>query len=554
MADQRMIGDILYERRRSLNLSIDRVVEGTRLQRRVIEAFEASDFDAAPPRGYATSMLGTYLRYLGLEPQEYLHLYEEQAREHERAARGPRRTEEGRPSARRPRSYVPNESYVPYDAHRTASDEGRPRSNSYLDDGAGYADGRADGRGRTAGAGRSRYGAADRTPERRETRAGRGGRDGYADRDRDDDRGRERNYGRERDRDRDRERGRGGRPYGSYDDARDRDYGRDQDRDYGRDNDRDYGRDRNRDNDRNRDRDRGYGRDRDGDRGYGRDRDRDRDYGRDRDNGRTRDYGRDRDRNDGRDGNRRTRPPRPVDNLYGGEAADGYEGGSGTRGFDPVPRSPRHITLSELAWNAREALSANPRYVAGIAAAVLLLVVVVVVVNVASCASSDRSATVDVTNDASQVVSTADGQAEQDGQAQQATVQDAVQDASQDAAQASADAEAAALLSYVDLTSIPVGSSVVLTVDTTAAAGPWVLVTLDGTDVYAQVAPPGTVLEYQPASSVSLELSTVDGVTVTVNGTVVNPTSSLGTYRVDATVAGAQQAADQPADDGDQSA
>ena len=43
MADRRMIGDILSERRRNLGLSLDRVVNDTKLQRRMVEAFEVAD-------------------------------------------------------------------------------------------------------------------------------------------------------------------------------------------------------------------------------------------------------------------------------------------------------------------------------------------------------------------------------------------------------------------------------------------------------------------------------------------------------------------------------
>ena len=78
MADQRLIGDILSERRRSLGLSIDRVVSDTKLQRRMVEAFELSDFDSMPPKGYAQASLASYARYLGLNPNEILRVYDDQ--------------------------------------------------------------------------------------------------------------------------------------------------------------------------------------------------------------------------------------------------------------------------------------------------------------------------------------------------------------------------------------------------------------------------------------------------------------------------------------------
>ena len=84
MADQRMVGDILSERRRSLGLSIDRVVADTKLQRRMVDAFEDSDFDAMPPKGYAQASLASYARYLGLNPNEILRIYDDQLYEHQR--------------------------------------------------------------------------------------------------------------------------------------------------------------------------------------------------------------------------------------------------------------------------------------------------------------------------------------------------------------------------------------------------------------------------------------------------------------------------------------
>lgn len=83
MADPRLIGDILCDRRRSLGLSIDRVVEDTKLQRRMVEAFEDSDFNAMPPKGYAQASLASYARYLGLNPNEILRVYDDQLYEYQ---------------------------------------------------------------------------------------------------------------------------------------------------------------------------------------------------------------------------------------------------------------------------------------------------------------------------------------------------------------------------------------------------------------------------------------------------------------------------------------
>lgn len=92
MTDQRMIGDILSERRHSLGLSIDRVVGDTKLQRRMVEAFESSDFDAMPPKGYAQASLASYARYLGLNPNEILRIYDDQLYDYQRMTSSSTRT------------------------------------------------------------------------------------------------------------------------------------------------------------------------------------------------------------------------------------------------------------------------------------------------------------------------------------------------------------------------------------------------------------------------------------------------------------------------------
>ena len=86
MADQRMIGEILSERRSQLGLSVKRVADDTKLQPRMIEAFERSDFDAMPPKGYAQATLASYARYLDLDPEDVLPVYEAQLRRHQREA------------------------------------------------------------------------------------------------------------------------------------------------------------------------------------------------------------------------------------------------------------------------------------------------------------------------------------------------------------------------------------------------------------------------------------------------------------------------------------
>ncbi len=122
MAERRMIGDILFERRRSLSLSIDRVVNDTKLQRRMIEAFEDSDFDAMPPKGYAQATLASYARYLGLNPNDILRIYDDQLYEYERdAGRGTRTGRGGR--SRRSQSLQTQQRRTQRDAANTSVSE-----------------------------------------------------------------------------------------------------------------------------------------------------------------------------------------------------------------------------------------------------------------------------------------------------------------------------------------------------------------------------------------------------------------------------------------------
>jgi len=121
MTDQRMIGEILSERRRSLGLSIDRVIADTKLQRRMVEAFEMSDFDAMPPKGYAQASLASYARYLGLNPNEVLRVYDEQLYEFQYE------TSMGAQGLR-DRGFRPSEEFVNRDGGPVSS---RGRSASY---------------------------------------------------------------------------------------------------------------------------------------------------------------------------------------------------------------------------------------------------------------------------------------------------------------------------------------------------------------------------------------------------------------------------------------
>ena len=82
--DDKKFGDILSERRKRLGLSIDQAVSATKLRPQVLEAFERSDFESMPPKGYAQGMLSSYARFLRLDPRDVLEPYFDQLYLYER--------------------------------------------------------------------------------------------------------------------------------------------------------------------------------------------------------------------------------------------------------------------------------------------------------------------------------------------------------------------------------------------------------------------------------------------------------------------------------------
>lgn len=67
-----LVGDMLRARRESLGLSIDHMAHVTNIRPRLLETFEASDYAKYPPKGYASGMLSSYARALGLDPRPVL--------------------------------------------------------------------------------------------------------------------------------------------------------------------------------------------------------------------------------------------------------------------------------------------------------------------------------------------------------------------------------------------------------------------------------------------------------------------------------------------------
>lgn len=473
MAEQRMVGDILSERRRSLGLSIDRVVADTKLQRRMVDAFEDSDFDAMPPKGYAQASLASYARYLGLNPNEVLRVYDDQLYEYQRSL----------------------------DA--VAREAGRDR------DGYGR-------RGRAQGSTyecdhdqRDRYAGRDeRTSARRGASVREGGR-----------------YEEER------------QPY-DYDTAataRDRSARRSSGRTY----DRGLYESGYRRQDTSLRVSSGYGRDEASSRydrrpgpaqgegdvyrqpraGSARGDDRARQS--QRGAARTQERAQDR-------GNRRAVQVVTLD--------DGYQGGSGgpeSQGSDTYrPRPARGMvgerqSFSEAVRGFLVSIQSDRRAFFIIVGIVALTLVVVVAVGVSSCmrghAASEGETTIPVTSiQAGQTID----------------------------AGAAAAASSTPLASSIDLLNLPANTTLALTVEADAPTSPWIEVSVDGLGVYASITAPATSLQWTVTQNATLKLSSVDGVSVYVNGTAVTPTYQNATYELTLAVAADQQPQPDPVPEG----
>lgn len=112
-----LVGTILRDRRESLGLSIEHMARITNIRPRLLETFESSDYDKYPPKGYASGMLSSYARALGLDPRPILSGFELELTHHHQQLEieaGAHNVREGRdrfgfkrgsnPSARRPSS------------------------------------------------------------------------------------------------------------------------------------------------------------------------------------------------------------------------------------------------------------------------------------------------------------------------------------------------------------------------------------------------------------------------------------------------------------------
>ncbi len=73
------LGSLLREAREAKGLSLQDVEEATRIRLTYLSAFESGEYDELPPLVYARGLLRTYALFLGLDPQEALALYAQEA-------------------------------------------------------------------------------------------------------------------------------------------------------------------------------------------------------------------------------------------------------------------------------------------------------------------------------------------------------------------------------------------------------------------------------------------------------------------------------------------
>lgn len=94
-----LVGEMLRERRQALGLSIEQMARTTNIRPRMLETFESSDYDKYPPKGYASGMLSSYARALGMDPRPVLSGFEMELSHHQQQleiAEGARNAKLGR--------------------------------------------------------------------------------------------------------------------------------------------------------------------------------------------------------------------------------------------------------------------------------------------------------------------------------------------------------------------------------------------------------------------------------------------------------------------------
>lgn len=82
------LGTLLKEARQQKGLTLEEVEEATRIRRQYLQAFESGDYAELPHPVFARGLLRSYARYLGVDPQEALAAYSQEA-PRQQVQRGP---------------------------------------------------------------------------------------------------------------------------------------------------------------------------------------------------------------------------------------------------------------------------------------------------------------------------------------------------------------------------------------------------------------------------------------------------------------------------------
>lgn len=77
MARSASFGDILRDARLRRGLDVNSVARHLRIRPDIVMAIENCDYAAMPPRGYSKSMISSYARLLGLNPEQIVKMYQD---------------------------------------------------------------------------------------------------------------------------------------------------------------------------------------------------------------------------------------------------------------------------------------------------------------------------------------------------------------------------------------------------------------------------------------------------------------------------------------------
>ena len=79
MIDIGTFGEALRRERERQGISLETVAEATKIRKHYLNALEQENFEVLPPRVYATGFVGTYARYLKLDPEAVVEQFKSSA-------------------------------------------------------------------------------------------------------------------------------------------------------------------------------------------------------------------------------------------------------------------------------------------------------------------------------------------------------------------------------------------------------------------------------------------------------------------------------------------